>query len=110
MEVPIDWIEPNPNNPRKHFDEAALEELAESIKQVGILEPLVVVWAEKPTPVDERAETVDEDEQKCRVCGCTDDMACPGGCYWVEPDLCSRCAEKMRRALMGCLSYEPQTK
>lgn len=34
---------PNPANPRKHFDQTALEELAESIKQVGILEPLVVV-------------------------------------------------------------------
>lgn len=31
----------------------------------------------------------------CRVCGCTDDHACPGGCYWVKPDLCSRCAEEM---------------
>ena len=29
----------------------------------------------------------------CRVCGCTDDHACPGGCYWVEEDLCSACAE-----------------
>lgn len=29
----------------------------------------------------------------CRVCGCTDNHACPGGCYWVEPDLCSRCAD-----------------
>ncbi len=29
----------------------------------------------------------------CRVCGCTDEHACPGGCYWVEPDLCSACAE-----------------
>ncbi len=28
----------------------------------------------------------------CRGCGCTDEMACPGGCHWVEPDLCSRCA------------------
>lgn len=27
----------------------------------------------------------------CRVCGCTDDRACPGGCHWVEPDLCSSC-------------------
>jgi len=43
MEVPIGWITPNPANPRKHFDQTALEELAESIKQVGILEPLVVV-------------------------------------------------------------------
>ncbi|MEW6573161.1 MAG: hypothetical protein AB1374_05960 [Bacillota bacterium] len=30
----------------------------------------------------------------CRICGCTDERACPGGCYWVEPDLCSRCAER----------------
>ena len=33
-------------------------------------------------------------EQKCRVCGCTWDNACEGGCYWVEPDLCSACADK----------------
>ena len=29
---------------------------------------------------------------RCRICGCTDDHACYGGCYWVEPDLCSSCA------------------
>ena len=29
---------------------------------------------------------------RCRSCGCTDARACPGGCYWVEPDLCSACA------------------
>ena len=28
----------------------------------------------------------------CRVCGCTDYQACPGSCWWVEPDLCSACA------------------
>jgi hypothetical protein len=28
----------------------------------------------------------------CRECQCTDDHACEGGCYWVEPDLCSACA------------------
>jgi hypothetical protein len=28
----------------------------------------------------------------CRECGCTDEDACPGGCGWVEPDLCSQCA------------------
>lgn len=35
-----------------------------------------------------------EGVRACRVCGCTDDRACPGGCYWVEPDLCSQCAGK----------------
>ena len=29
----------------------------------------------------------------CRVCGCTDEYACPGGCEWAEPNLCSRCLE-----------------
>lgn len=27
----------------------------------------------------------------CRVCGCTDARACPRGCHWVEPGLCSTC-------------------
>lgn len=33
-----------------------------------------------------------ENEAVCRVCGCTQYNACEGGCYWVEPDLCSKCA------------------
>lgn len=34
-----------------------------------------------------------ESEPVCRVCGCTQNNACPGGCYWIEEYLCSRCAE-----------------
>ena len=30
----------------------------------------------------------------CRKCGCADLRACPGGCYWVADDLCSRCEGK----------------
>lgn len=41
--ININRIEPNKNQPRKHFDEDALSELADSIKQFGIIEPLVVV-------------------------------------------------------------------
>lgn len=32
-------------------------------------------------------------ETVCRVCGCTDTYGCDEGCYWVEEDLCSSCAE-----------------
>ena len=32
----------------------------------------------------------------CRKCGCTELRACPGGCYWVAEDLCSRCDGKKR--------------
>ena len=37
--------------------------------------------------------------QTCRGCGCTDDNACPGGCFWVEDDLCSACDPDARAAL-----------
>ncbi len=41
-ELPIDQVLPNPNQPRKAFDENELEELADSIRRNGILQPLVV--------------------------------------------------------------------
>ena len=41
-ELPIDGIQPNPFQPRKRFDESKLAELAESIRQHGIVQPLVV--------------------------------------------------------------------
>lgn len=41
-EVRVDAIQPDPNQPRKAFDEGALAELAESIQSVGIIQPPVV--------------------------------------------------------------------
>ncbi|MCQ4081806.1 ParB/RepB/Spo0J family partition protein [Streptomyces sp. RB6PN25] len=41
-EVPIDSITPNPRQPREVFDEDALAELVTSIKEVGLLQPVVV--------------------------------------------------------------------
>jgi ParB family chromosome partitioning protein len=40
--IPIDRIEPNPENPRLAFDEASLEELAASIREHGVLQPILV--------------------------------------------------------------------
>jgi ParB family chromosome partitioning protein len=41
-EISISELRPNPYQPRKHFDESALSELMESIKQHGIVQPIVV--------------------------------------------------------------------
>ena len=41
-EVPLDSVSPNPRQPREHFDEEALAELVTSIKEVGLLQPVVV--------------------------------------------------------------------
>lgn len=40
--IPISQIKPNPNQPRKNFNENSLKELAESIKEKGILQPIIV--------------------------------------------------------------------
>jgi hypothetical protein len=48
---------------------------------------LADIWPyPKPRPGSAR------EVRACRVCGCTDERACAGGCYWVEADLCSACA------------------
>lgn len=41
-ELPLDFITPNPRQPREVFDEDALAELVTSIKEVGLLQPVVV--------------------------------------------------------------------
>ena len=45
--ININQIEPNPNQPRKKFDEDALGELAESIKQHGLIQPIIVQKKDK---------------------------------------------------------------
>ena len=41
-EIPISQISPNPDQPRNFFDETALEELATSIRELGIIQPLTL--------------------------------------------------------------------
>ncbi len=41
-ELAVDQIRPNPFQPRRHFEPSALEELAQSIRQHGLLQPIVV--------------------------------------------------------------------
>jgi ParB family chromosome partitioning protein len=40
--VPIEFLAPNPRNPRRHFDDAELSDLAQSIREHGIVQPVVV--------------------------------------------------------------------
>lgn len=40
--MPIEHLKPSPNNPRKHFAEADLEDLSKSIRDKGLLQPIVV--------------------------------------------------------------------
>ena len=42
VEIPVGDLSPNPHQPRLHFDEESLSDLAASIRQIGVLQPLLV--------------------------------------------------------------------
>ncbi|MEG6617456.1 ParB/RepB/Spo0J family partition protein [Peptococcaceae bacterium 1198_IL3148] len=43
-QIPVKEIYPNPRNPRKEFSTASMEELVKSVKNVGVLQPVIVVF------------------------------------------------------------------
>jgi len=59
--IPVDQVEANPHQPRKHFDETSLGELATSIKQHGVIQPLIV------TPVKNGKYTLVAGERRWRA-------------------------------------------
>ena len=42
VDLPVDSISPNPHQPRVHFDEESLADLAASIREIGVLQPVLV--------------------------------------------------------------------
>lgn len=50
LSLPIDEIQPNPRQPRTQFDTRELEELAESIRSHGVLQPLIVTRGRSDSP------------------------------------------------------------
>lgn len=44
------------------------------------------------TVLEARAADVAAGLAACRSCGCTPNVACDGGCCWIDDDLCSTCA------------------
>ncbi|HEX7633034.1 MAG TPA: ParB/RepB/Spo0J family partition protein [Candidatus Saccharimonadales bacterium] len=60
-QVPLAALQPNPQQPRKHFDNAALHELSISIERYGVVQPLVV------TPVKDGKYTLIAGERRWRA-------------------------------------------
>lgn len=61
--VPIDRIHPNPDQPRRRFVETALEELAASIREKGVIQPLIV----RPDPSRPEAFQIVAGERRWRA-------------------------------------------
>lgn len=54
--IEVDKISPNPQQPRRDFDETALQELASSIREFGVLQPIIVTKLEKETEIGTQVE------------------------------------------------------
>jgi ParB family chromosome partitioning protein len=54
QEISVSSIDPNPNQPRSHFDEDSLAELSASIKAIGLLQPVLV----RPSSTPDRFELI----------------------------------------------------
>lgn len=68
LRIPVDMIEPNPYQPRMNFDQEALDELADSIRTLGLIQPITV---RKIT--DERYQIISGERRfrACRLTGMT---------------------------------------
>jgi len=61
--IPIDLIAANPDQPRRHFADDALEELAASIREKGVIQPLIL----RPDPQDETRYQIVAGERRWRA-------------------------------------------
>lgn len=61
--VPIEFVSPNPRNPRRHFGEAELTDLAQSIREHGIVQPVVV----RPSPAHQGQYEIIAGERRWRA-------------------------------------------
>ena len=63
QKIPLDQLQASPHQPRRHFDQIALDELATSIKRYGIVQPLIV------TPLKDGKYTLIAGERRWRAAG-----------------------------------------
>lgn len=61
--LPIEFLRPNPRQPRKRFDESAIDSLVDSIRHQGVLQPLLV----RPHPDDANAYEIVAGERRWRA-------------------------------------------
>ncbi len=61
--VPIEFVSPNPAQPRKRFDEAAIDGLVDSIREKGVLQPILV----RPHPDDPNSYQIVAGERRWRA-------------------------------------------
>lgn len=86
--IPIKQIVQSPDNPRKFFDQAKLDQLAESIKEKGVLQPIVV----RPNPYKKGAYELVAGERRWRACDLAGVAAIPAMVRELDDKAAVECA------------------
>jgi ParB family chromosome partitioning protein len=92
MMVPLNAISRDPDQPRKHFDEARLQELAESIRAIGVVQPISV----RPDPAAPGRYIINYGERRCRASLIAGLQAIPAFLH-KTPDNYKQVAENLHR-------------
>ena len=79
-EVPIGQIKANPNQPRREFDAEALEELTESIRQIGIIQPITL------RKMEDGSYQIIAGERRWRACQMAGPVSIPGYVRTVDDE------------------------
>jgi ParB/RepB/Spo0J family partition protein len=102
VKIPVDQIAPNPEQPRKVFDPDKLKKLAQSIKEVGVIQPITVEASE-----DEQVYILHDGERRWRaaqIAGLTEIPA-----EIVDGDVAGSQRERLTRALVANVQREDLT-
>lgn len=106
LKLPLDLIDPNPNQPRQVFDEEKLQGLAQSIKELGVIQPIVVELSEISD--DETRYIIHDGERRwraSRLAGLTEIPVVISAKANVA-DIASGEEERLSRALVANLQRE----
>jgi hypothetical protein len=91
--VGMDFDRDNPaRTPLSVACETAYDEAARAL--IDLYGGQMARWRPRARFACSRPDLNDIGIRSCEVCGCTEDHACPGRCWWVGPKLCSTCAAR----------------
>lgn len=91
--VPLDAVDSDPNQPRQHIDEEALQELADSIRAIGVVQPISV----RPNPAAPGRYIINYGERRYRAALIAGRQTIPAFVHRT-PDSYTQVAENLHRA------------
>lgn len=101
----VDDIAEEENVEDSDWCEVRRDDIEALLKVAGWLVDAETITVEMADAIVSEAFEEADDDPACRVCGCTENSPCPGGCHWVpdphmQGELCSACPPERTDAIV----------